>query len=144
MYFHMPREKRNKLEASGKKGIFVGYSENSKAYKIYVPGQRDVEVSRDATLIKTLPSRKLEISPSQGRTMMMLLKNKNNLKWMSLCPMLTTRWILLFHLLEISLPQGKDLYGSRIHFKTLKSIPLQEGHFVKVRSRTSIKSTLLP
>lgn len=45
----MPKEKRNKLEASGKKGIFVGYSENSKAYKIYVPGQRDVEVSHDVT-----------------------------------------------------------------------------------------------
>ena len=45
VYFHVLKEKRNKLEAFGKKGIFVGYSENSKAYKIYVPGQRDVEVS---------------------------------------------------------------------------------------------------
>lgn len=29
VYFHVPKEKRNKLEASGKKGIFVGYNENS-------------------------------------------------------------------------------------------------------------------
>jgi hypothetical protein len=27
----------------------VGYSENSKAYRIYVPGQRQIEVSRDVT-----------------------------------------------------------------------------------------------
>jgi transposase InsO family protein len=37
MYTHVPKEKRTKMEPSGKKGVFVGYSENSKAYKIYVP-----------------------------------------------------------------------------------------------------------
>ena len=40
VYFHVLKEKRNKLDASGKKGMFVGYSESSKAYRIYVPGQR--------------------------------------------------------------------------------------------------------
>jgi len=27
VYFHVPKEKRNKMEASKKKGIFVGYNE---------------------------------------------------------------------------------------------------------------------
>ena len=36
VYFHVPKEKRNKLGASGTKGIFVGYSENTKGYRIYV------------------------------------------------------------------------------------------------------------
>ena len=49
VYFHVPKEKRNKLEASGKKGTFVGYSENSKPYSIYVLGQREVEISHDVT-----------------------------------------------------------------------------------------------
>ena len=49
VYFHVPKEKRNKLDAFGKKGAFVGYSENSKAYREYVPGQRDVVVSHDVT-----------------------------------------------------------------------------------------------
>jgi hypothetical protein len=40
---------RTKLEPSRKKDTFVGYSETSKAYRIYVPGKKYVEVSRDVT-----------------------------------------------------------------------------------------------
>jgi hypothetical protein len=40
VYFHVPIEKRSKLEPSGRKGTFVGYSESSKSYRIYIPGQR--------------------------------------------------------------------------------------------------------
>jgi hypothetical protein len=43
------KEKITKMEPSGKKGIFVGYSETSKAYKIYISGQKYIEVSRDVT-----------------------------------------------------------------------------------------------
>ena len=34
VYIHIPKEKRTKLDPSGKKGIFVGYSESLKAYRI--------------------------------------------------------------------------------------------------------------
>ena len=36
MYIHVPKEKRSKLEPLGKKETFVGYSETSKAYDIYI------------------------------------------------------------------------------------------------------------
>ena len=49
VYVHIPKEKRTKMDPSGKKGVFVGYSETSKAYKIYIPSQRQIEVSRDVT-----------------------------------------------------------------------------------------------
>ena len=49
VYSHIPKEKRTKMEPSGKKGIFVGYSETSKSYRIYIPSQRNIEVSRDVT-----------------------------------------------------------------------------------------------
>jgi hypothetical protein len=49
VYIHVPKEKRTKMEPSRKKEIFDGYSETSKAYRIYVPGQRYIEVSRDVT-----------------------------------------------------------------------------------------------
>ena len=47
VYVHVPKEKRDKLEPSNKKGIFVEYSDCSKAYRVYIPGQRHIEVSRD-------------------------------------------------------------------------------------------------
>jgi hypothetical protein len=49
MFIHIPKEKRNKLDPSGKKGIFVGYCEVSKAFRIYIQGQHDIEISRDVT-----------------------------------------------------------------------------------------------
>ena len=49
VYFHVLKEKRNKLGASGKKGICVGYGENTKGYRIYVAGQREVITSHDVT-----------------------------------------------------------------------------------------------
>ena len=36
VYIHIPKEKRSKLDPSGKKGLFVGYSEQSKYYRIYI------------------------------------------------------------------------------------------------------------
>ena len=49
MYIHVLKEKRKKMEPSGKKGGFVGYNENSKDYRIYVPGRRQIEVRKDVT-----------------------------------------------------------------------------------------------
>ena len=49
VYIHIPKEKRTKLDPSGKKGIFVGYSESSKAYRIDFPGFKKIDISRDVT-----------------------------------------------------------------------------------------------
>ena len=49
MYIRIPKEKRTKLDSSGKKGIFVGYSESLKAYRIYFPGFKKIDISRDVT-----------------------------------------------------------------------------------------------
>ena len=37
------------MEPSGRKGIFVGYSESSKAYRVYIPSFRKIKTSRDVT-----------------------------------------------------------------------------------------------
>ena len=44
VYIHVP-----KLESLGKKGTFVGYCKSSKAYRIYIPGSRQIEVSQNVT-----------------------------------------------------------------------------------------------
>jgi hypothetical protein len=36
IYIHVLIEKRTKLNPSSRKGLFVGYSETSKAYKVYI------------------------------------------------------------------------------------------------------------
>ena len=46
---HIPKEKRTKLDHSKKKGIFVGYYEVSKAFRIYIPGFHNMDISRDVT-----------------------------------------------------------------------------------------------
>jgi hypothetical protein len=50
IYTHVPKEKRTKLDPSGRKGTFVGYSESSKAYQIYIPSQTKIEMSRYVTI----------------------------------------------------------------------------------------------
>ena len=50
VFIHILKEKRNKLEPSGKKGIFVGYCEVSKALRIYIPGHCHINISRDVTV----------------------------------------------------------------------------------------------
>ena len=49
IFIHVPKEKRTKLDASGRKGIFVGYSETLKAFRIYIPGFKQIETNQDVT-----------------------------------------------------------------------------------------------
>ena len=64
VYIHVPKEKRAKLEPSSKKGIFVGYNDCSKAYRVYILGQRHIEVSKDVIFHEEVVFRKtLELSP---------------------------------------------------------------------------------
>ena len=59
VYVHIPKERRTKLDPSEKKGIFVGYCEVSKAFRIYNLGFDHMEISRDVTFDK----KKLSIDP---------------------------------------------------------------------------------
>jgi hypothetical protein len=49
IYIHVPKQKSTKLDPSGRNNTFIGYSESSKAYQIYIPGQRQIQVSRDVS-----------------------------------------------------------------------------------------------
>jgi transposase InsO family protein len=61
VFIHIPKEKRNKLDPSRKKGIFVGYCEVSKAFRIYIPGQHHIEISRDVTFDEDATLKKSKI-----------------------------------------------------------------------------------
>jgi hypothetical protein len=52
VFVHISKKKRTKLDPSGKKGIFFGYCEVSKAFGIYIPGYHHIEIHRDVTFDK--------------------------------------------------------------------------------------------
>jgi hypothetical protein len=52
VYVHVPKDKRSKLDPSGKKGIFVGYSETSKAYIVYIPGHHILRLAEMSPLMR--------------------------------------------------------------------------------------------
>jgi hypothetical protein len=58
-YSHVPFEKRTKLEPTTEREIFVGYSETSKAFRIYIPFlrktflRRDVRFEEDGAFMKS-------------------------------------------------------------------------------------------
>ena len=54
----IPKDKSKKLDPSGMKGIFVGYSNSSKAYKIYLKDGHHIEVSRDVISDESIPFKK--------------------------------------------------------------------------------------
>ena len=58
VYIHIPKEKRSKLDPLGKKDMFVGYSEKSKYYWIYILGYHQIELSIDVTFDEDTTFRK--------------------------------------------------------------------------------------
>jgi hypothetical protein len=46
-YSYVPSEKRTKMDPMAERGIFVGYSETSKAFRIYIPSLRNTVLRRD-------------------------------------------------------------------------------------------------
>ena len=57
----MFQKKRTKLEPSGRKGIFVGYSETSKPYRIFILGQKNIELSRDVIFEEDLAFKRAQV-----------------------------------------------------------------------------------
>ena len=49
LYIHIPKKKRTKLDPSEKKGIFVGYCEVSKSFRIYISRFHHMDITMDVT-----------------------------------------------------------------------------------------------
>ena len=58
VYVLILKEKRTKLDYFGNKGIFVGYCEVSKAFRIYITGFHHIEISRDVTFDEEITLKK--------------------------------------------------------------------------------------
>ena len=51
-YAHIPDQLRRKLDSKGEKCIFIGYSDESKAYRLYIPSTKKFFFSRDVQFIE--------------------------------------------------------------------------------------------
>jgi hypothetical protein len=49
VFVHILKERRTKMDPSGKKGILVGHCEVSKAFIIYIPGYHHIEININVT-----------------------------------------------------------------------------------------------
>ena len=47
IYIHVPDQKKRKLDIKAKRGVFVGYSNQSKGYRVLILENEKIEVSRD-------------------------------------------------------------------------------------------------
>lgn len=47
VYTHIPKQKRRKLDAKGKRGYFVGYEEGVKGYRVWYPDDGVIRTARD-------------------------------------------------------------------------------------------------
>eukprot|EP00253_Pinus_taeda_P025312 PITA_25312 len=51
-YAHIPDQLRRKLDSKGEKCIFIGYSEESKTYRLYIPSTKKFFIGRDVQFIE--------------------------------------------------------------------------------------------
>ena len=57
VYIRIPKDKRKKLDPTSINGIFFGYSDSSKAYRIYIMDDLQIEVSRDVIFDESILTR---------------------------------------------------------------------------------------
>ena len=60
-YCHISGDTCTKLEQTAERGYFVGYSETSKAYRIFILGTKRIIVRRDVKLMEDRAFRRSEI-----------------------------------------------------------------------------------
>eukprot|EP00253_Pinus_taeda_P002874 PITA_02874 len=63
VYIHIPKDKRKKLNPSGMRGTFVGYSNSSNAYRIYIMEGHRIEVSQDVIFDESIAFKKSKELP---------------------------------------------------------------------------------
>jgi hypothetical protein len=51
-FSHIPKERRQKWDDKGEKCVFIGYSEQSKAYKLYNPPKKDLTMNGDVIFLE--------------------------------------------------------------------------------------------
>jgi len=67
-YCRVPKEKRKKLDQTAEEVYLVGYSKNSKAYRIYLPRSRKVVIQRNVKFMEGMAFKKSREMPSEEQS----------------------------------------------------------------------------
>ena len=67
-YCHIPDEKHSKLDQTAEEGYHVGYSETSKAYRIYIPSSKKIVVRQDTKFMEARAFRKSCEMPAEDHS----------------------------------------------------------------------------
>jgi len=120
--------------------FFVGYNENSKGYRIYGAGQREVKISHDVTFDEDMALRKVDNLPilrkdKEADTRKLDEKEDETMPEMEepMDPIDPPRKSLPF--------LGRGSHGLGGHLMMPKDILHPEGLSLKVRSQPSIRDT---
>lgn len=62
-YAHINEQFRSKFDPKSKQMILVGYEPKRKAYRLWLPGSKRVEVSRDAIIVEPTPKQQAILIP---------------------------------------------------------------------------------
>ena len=66
VFVHVPKQRRLKWDSKAKAGIFVGYGENTKGYRIYFPDKNFVDIKRDVRFMLSDTSNTNQVCPKQN------------------------------------------------------------------------------
>lgn len=82
VYSHIPKEKRQKWDSKGEKGVLVGYGETVKGFRIYFPQKNNVEIKRDIVFLQNEEKVEVELNYTQ--------ENENGASELHKKPIVTT------------------------------------------------------
>lgn len=66
VFSHVPKEKRRKWDSKAIRGIFVGYCDNTKGYRVWFPDQQKIGISRDIVFREDEMNRQPESTSNDG------------------------------------------------------------------------------
>lgn len=73
VFVHIPKERRKKWDKKSEEGVFVGYSESTKGYRVGIPTKNQVVTRRDVIFQEDLPQQ----STSTNKVNQRLVYNDN-------------------------------------------------------------------
>ncbi len=66
VFVHIPKEKRKKWNKKAKRGIFIGYSDDTKGYRVWIEEENKIEITRDIIFNENLNGNLPLISINSG------------------------------------------------------------------------------